>query len=1068
MGNWALNNTKLVSFIIAVLVIGGFLSYQDMSKLEDPAIQVRQAMVVTTYPGASAHQVELEVTDKLEKSIREIPSVDNVQSQSMNDLSIIVVELQTTTTNTEQQWDLLRRKVANVQSALPEGAYPSQVKDDFGDVYGMFFALTGDGMDDKALSDYAELIKRNLMEIDGICRVDIYGKRNQCINIELSQDKMANLGVMPTEVIQTLNGQNKTIYSGYYDNGTNRVRVTVNDKFNNSEDIGSMLIQGHHDEQLRIKDIATVKTGYETPVRNSLEYDGEHAIGISIACQPDKDITKVGKIVETELSKIEEKLPVGMEYHKVFFQPERVSNALNTFLINLVESVLIVVIVLIFTMGLKSGIIIGTSLVIIVFGSFLVLKGFDGTLQRVSLGAFILAMGMLVDNAIVIVDGILIDQKKGKPMMQALTDIGKKTAMPLLGATLIAILAFLPIFLSPDTAGVYVRDLFIVIAVSLLLSWLLALTHVPIMCKRWFKWDTGNKDDASVHESVSTEVETESYADSTTSESLYTSKSYAIFDKILRFGLSHRITIIACAIGLLCLSLLSYQFIDNAFFPDMEYDQLYMEYKLPEGTNSSKVEHDLKEIREYLMTRPEVTHVTTSIGGTPSRYNLVRSIATPSLAYGELIIDFTSPSSLVKNLPDIQNELNARYPEAYLKLKRYNLMFKKYPIEAMFRGSDPAVLHALTDSAMEIVRHSDKLCLPTTDWEPRFPSLTIDYNQAAARSSGLSRSDVGTSLLAYTGGIPIGTFYDGINANNIYVKCVGPDGQNIDNLQNVEVFGLLPNLNRLTSKESINRLMTGALTKDDIIRDVTETTPLRQIAKGINVEYEDPVVMRYNGQRAQRLQCSPAPGVGTEEARQYLEEQLSKLDIPEGYSLAWEGEKKASDDSMRYLFANFPLAIMLMIAILIMLFRDYKKPAVIFCCIPLIIIGVFPTVALSGKQFGFVAIVGILGLIGMMIKNGIVLMDEITLQVNTGMEQREALILSAKSRLRPVMMASLTTILGMIPLIPDALFGSLAVTIMGGLFFGTLIILIIIPVLYSLFFRNNHKPNQITLTTKDN
>lgn len=1048
MGNWALNNTKLISFIIAVLIVGGFLSYLDMSKLEDPAIQVRQAMVVTTYPGASAHQVELEVTDQLEKAIREIPAVDNVQSQSMNDLSIIIVELLTTTKDIQQQWDLLRRKVSNVQSSLPEGTYPSQVKDDFGDVFGMFYALTGDGMDDKSLSEYAELIKRNLMEIDGVCRIDIYGKRGQCINIELSQDKMANLGVMPIEVIQTLNGQNKTIYSGYYDNGTNRVRVSVNDKFNNSDDIGEMLLQGHHDEQLRIKDIADIKTAYETPTRNSLQYDGERAIGISIACLPDRDVTQVGAEVEKELKKIEDKMPVGVECHKVFFQPERVSNALNTFLINLLESVIIVVLVLIFTMGLKSGIIIGTSLVIIVFGSFLVLSGFDGTLQRVSLGAFILAMGMLVDNAIVIVDGILIDQKKGKPQLQALTDIGKKTAMPLLGATLIAILAFLPIFLSPDTAGIYVRDLFIVIAVSLLLSWILALTHVPIMCRRWFKWDLAANNTTPI-ESVS-EIDT----DEGEADSLYKSKAYQVLDKVLRYGLSHRMSVIAGALVLLGLSIFSYRYIDKAFFPDMEYDQLYMEYKLPEGTNSTQIESDLDEIRQYLMTRKEVKHVTTSIGGTPSRYNLVRSIATPSLSYGELIIDFTSPHSLVKNINEIQEELCRRYPQAYVKLKRYNLMFKKYPIEAMFRGSDPAVLHALTDSAMNIVRSSDKLYLPTTDWEPRFPSLVIDYNQSAARGSTLSRSDVGTSLLAYTGGIPIATFYDGIDAKNIYVKCVGSDGQNIDNLQNVEVFGMLPNINRLTSKETISRLTSGALTKDDIIRDLTETTPLRQIANGIDVEYEDPVVMRYNGQRSQRLQCSPRPGVGTEEARQALEEALSTITLPEGYTLEWQGEKKASDDSMRYLFANFPLAIMLMVAILIMLFRDYKKPAIIFCCIPLILIGVFPTVAVTGKAFGFVAIVGVLGLIGMMIKNGIVLMDEITLQVESGLSQKEALIISSKSRLRPVMMASLTTILGMIPLISDALFGSLAVTIMGGLFFGTLIILIIIPVLYSLFFKN--------------
>ncbi len=1041
-GKWALNNTKLVSFMIVVLIIGGFLSYLKMPKLEDPAIKVRQAMIVTTYPGASAHQVELEVTDQIEKAIREVASVDNVQSQSMNDLSIITVELLTTTKDIEQQWDMVRRKVTNVQSKLPADASVPIVRDDFGDVYGMFYALTGDGLEDNELGDYAELMKRELIDIDGVCRVDIYGKRSQCINIELHQDKMANLGVMPMEVIQTLNGQNKTVYAGYYDNGNNRIRVSVSDRFNNPEDIGNMLIQGHDDKQLRIRDIALVETSYENPTRNALKYDGERAIGISVACLAEKDVTKIGAIVEERLAAIENRLPAGVEYHKVFFQPERVSNALNTFLINLLESVLIVIVVLIFTMGMKSGLIIGMSLVTIVFGSFLILSGFDGTLQRVSLASFILAMGMLVDNAIVIVDGILVDKKKGKPHIEALTSIGRKTAMPLLGATLIAILAFLPIFMSPDTAGVYVRDLFIVIAVSLLLSWLLALTHVPIMCKRLLFTKKAVR--ASLNEANNQTDEL---------EDMYKGKAYTILEGILRFGLNHRITFVIGAIALFAISAFCYKFLDQAFFPDMEYDQLYMEYKLPEGNNSTQVEKDLKEISEYLKTREEIKHITTSIGGTPSRYNLVRSIATPSLAYGELIIDFTSPSDLVDNIDDIQNELCKRYPQAYIKLKRYNLMYKKYPIEAMFTGPDPEVLHQLTDSAMAVVRKSDKVYLPTTDWEPRCPKLSVDYNQSAARNSGLSRSEVGTSVLAYTGGIPIATFFEGINPKKVYVKCVDDDGENIDNLKNVEVFGLLPNISRVANKEYLMKVLTGSIKKEDVIEELTSTTQLRQITSDIRVEWEDPVVMRYNGQRAQRVQCSPRPGVGTEEARASLEKELAKIQLPEGYTMSWQGEKKASDDSMKYLFANFPLAIILMIGILILLFKDYKKPAIIFCCIPLILTGVIPSVLISGKAFGFVAIVGVLGLIGMMIKNGIVLMDEINLEINSGMNPYDALINSSKSRLRPVMMASLTTILGMIPLVPDAMFGSLSVTIMGGLFMGTLITLIFIPVLYSLFFK---------------
>ena len=1031
ISKWALNRGVLINAFVAVLIIGGLWAFTQMPKLEDPAVRVKQALVVATYPGASAHQVELELTDPIEKSIRQMPGIDHIESSSYADMTIITVELHPTVKDDEleQQWDLLRRKVENIKPSLPKGAQVMTVADDFGDVYGMFYALTGDGLSDRQLSDYAELIKREVLAIDGVTRVDIYGKRQECININLKEEKMANLGVLPTEVIQTLNGQNATSYAGYYDNGTRRIRVTVDDKFRSVEDIANMLIAGHDDDQLRIRDIADVSKGYEKVTRNAMLRDGERALGISIACSSSHDILKVGDKVEEKLGQLAERMPVGVEYNKVFFQPERVSDSLYTFLINLLESVVIVVVVLIFFMGFKSGVILGMSLAVIVFGSFLVLNGFDGTLQRVSLAAFILAMGMLVDNAIVIVDGILVDLRSGKPRAEALTSIGRKTAMPLLGATLIAILAFMPIFLSPDTSGVYVRDLFIVIAVSLLLSWLLALTHVPLMANRL------------LHPKVS---EGEAYK----------GKAYDMLDKVMGICLRHRLMVVGAAVVLLVGSMSCYPFLQQSFFPDMEYDQLYIEYKLPEGYNSTQVENDLEQMRKMLMQCKDVTHVTTSIGGTPSRYNLVRSIATPSLAYGELIVDFTSPETLVEHLDSMQRTLNDRFPDAYIKIKRYNLMYKKYPIEICFNGPDPQVLHQLTDSAMAIVRNSDKVCLPTSDWEPQVPVLTVDYNQQAARTSGLSRGDVALSLMSYTDGIPVGTFYDGIHPENIYVKCHTDKGEEVENLDRVNVFGMMPNVGNVFNRSTVQKLMSGRLDKDDVIRQVTSTTPLSQVSKGIDIRWEEPVVVRYNGQRQQRLQCSPAPGVSTESARQSIAKTIESISLPEGYSLSWEGEYKASTQSKQYLFKGFPLSVVMMLLILIMLFNDFRRPAIIFSCIPLVVVGVFPSVLLSGKDFGFVAIVGILGLIGMMIKNGIVLIDEISLQISQGKPLDRALIDSSKSRLLPVMMASLTTILGMIPLISDSLFGSLAVTIMGGLAAGTIIILIFIPVLYSLMYKS--------------
>ncbi len=1032
LGSWALGNRKLVYFLVAVLVVGGIFAYRDMSKLEDPEIRVKQATVVTVYPGASAHQVELEVTDPLEKSIRSMGDVDNVTSRSMNDLSIINVQLSTLVQNeeVEQCWDMLRRKVGDVQTRLPAGCSGSVVMDDFGDVFGMVYAMTFDGYSDSEAGRYAELIKREVQKIEGISQVTIYGRRAECIDINLYEDRLSSLGVHPAEVLATLQGQNKTIYSGYYGSGDARIRVTVDDRYRTVEDIGALLLQGHENDQLRLRDIADIRESYEDPVRNQLRYDGERALAISISAKSGTDITKIGRQVDRLMERLEaDRLPAGMEVSKVFFQPERVRVALNTFLVSLIESILIVVVLLMFSMGFRSGYILGTSLLVTVLGSLLILWMFDGTLQRVSLASFVLAMGMLVDNAIVILDGIQIGLQRGMDRRTALTEIGRRTAMPLLGATLIAILAFFPIFLSPDTAGIYVRDLFIVLAVSLLLSWVLALTLVPLQADRSLriKAEAGGRDP-------------------------FDNKAYRALRRTLRWVLSHRWISLSAGAALVAASLLCARYVPRGFFPDMDYDQLYIEYKLPEGLNSTRVSSDLADIERYLMGRDDVTHVTTSIGGTPSRYNLVRSIADPSLSYGELIVDYTSPDALVSSMDEIQNYLNVNYPDAYVRLKRYNLMYKKFPIEVEFSGPDPAVLRDLTGQALGIMNESDEVWMETSDWEPRVPVLNIGYDQPIARSIGLSRQDIALSVMTATDGIPTGVFYEGSDSRSIRLRCIDRDGNPIESLQHTPVFGLAPSIGGL-DRQTIQGLMTGTVTEEDLLAAALGTVPLSQAADGVRIGWEEPLVIRHNGERSMRAQCNPLPGHAVENARRDIAGRIEAIELPEGYSMHWEGERSASQDAMKYLFKYYPLAVILIIAILIMLFKDYRKPTIIILCIPLLAIGIVAGMLASGKTFGFVGIVAALGLVGMLIKNGIVLMDEITLQMESGKKPVDALLDSSTNRFRPVMLASLTTILGMIPLLGDSLFGPGAVVIMGGLLVGTLITLLFIPVLYALFFR---------------
>ncbi len=1031
IGKWALSNSKLVYYIVAILVVGGALSYYNMSKLEDPTISVPQAVVVTTFPGGSSHDVELQVTDMLEKAIFSMNGVDKIESRSSANLSLITVHLLSTIGDDEmeQYWDILRRKVGDVQKILPQGASASVVVDNYGDVFGMFYALTADGYSNSELASYAELIKREVLTIDGISKVELYGVAKPVINISIYQDRMATLGISAAEIIQTLKGQNQTIYSGNFESGDEQIRVSVNDRYRTVEDIGNIIIAGHQQDQMRLKDIAKVEEGYAEPVRNALSYDARPAIGISISALEGTDITKVGAEVETRLAELRQShLPIGIEYNKVFFQPERVDDAINNFLWNLVCSVAIVIIVLMFAMGLRSGVLLGTTLVVTVLGSIMFLYAFGGTLQRVSLAAFILAMGMLVDNAIVVVDGILIDLKEGRLRSRALTEIGQKTAMPLLGATLIAILAFFPIFLSPDTTGVYVRDLFVVLAVSLLLSWVLSLTMVPLQARGLL---------------VGATVKEESKASLRMQSSLR---------KILTWTLRNRTISLVVSLVLVALSVWVYTLLPQSFFPDLNYNQLYIEFKLPESYTSKATAARLDSITKHLLQQEGVTHVTSSVGATPSRYNLVRSIATPALSYGDLIVEFEDEATLLASIDELQKYLSDNYPEAYARVKRYNLMYSKYPIEAMFKGPDPDVLRDLTAQAQAVMAECEDVTLITSDWERKTPMLEVDYTQPIARALGLSRQDVGLSLLASTEGIPVETIYEGVTSESIIVKCVDASGEPIESIETAPIFSMIPSLSSL-NMESIKGLMTGAVSEQDILSQALLSTPLSQTIEGIKLKWEDPVIIRHNGQRAMRAQCNTVVGVGAEDARKQIIDKIEAIELPVGYTLSWQGEYDAKSRSMKYLFANLPLAIVLMIGILIMLFKDYRKPLIILICVPLLFVGAVFGVLVSGKAFGFVAICGVLGLIGMMIKNGVVLMDEINLQISEGKEPFEALLDSSAIRFRPVMMASLTTILGMIPLLPDDMFGSLAATIMGGLLLGTVITLVFIPILYSLFFK---------------
>lgn len=1029
LSSWALKNQKLISFLLLVLSFGGLISYRLMPKYEDPEIVVRVALVVGVYPGASAHQVELELADPLEKAIMKVDGVEMVQTLCYPDMSLHQVTLALTVPQDKmpEYWQKVRNAVSDL--TLPSTA-SVMVKDDFGDVYGMFYSVSGDGMQPHQMEPYVDMLQRELLTVKNVRAVNLYGLADKCINISLRQDKLNNMGISPAEVVAVLNGQNATMYSGYFLSGDHRIRVSVNDKYKSAEDIRNLILRGKGGELVRLGDLADVQMVDEKPVRSALLRDGNPAVGLMISAKSGSDIIKVGKAVEEKLAELQaSRLPSSIQIEKVFNQPDRVSSAIGKFLFNLLASVLMVVLILMICMNFRSGVILGATLLITVLGSLFVLRYFNGTIQRVSLASFIFAMGMLVDNAIVIIDGIGVDKKAGKSKEEALTAIGGKVAWPLLGATLIAVLSFLPIFLSPDLTGLYVRDMFIVLSVSLLISWLLALTLVPVMASRYlFKEGVDIYDDKKPARKFGVKLEKR-------------------FEKLIHGVLDGRGLTLVVMLALLVLTGHMLPDVKRALFPDLEYDQVYMQYKLPEGVTEDRVRGDLEEIRKELQKESYIKNITVSTGQSPDRYCLVKASHLPSLSYGELIIDFTSERDVEKHLDELQKRFSAKYPEANLRFLRYNLMFMEYPVQLILTGPDPAVLHNLHDMMESAIAQKGCLVNMTSYWDSPVPVLVADYDQGMARRVGASRLETSASLMAFTDGIPVGSFTDGSDVHNIYLHLTDAEGKPLQDMNQASVFGLLPDYGKLLDKGSVAE----ALSKRSVSSLLSSSYPVGAVGGGVNVEWEESVVPRYNGKRMIDISGDPAKGLSAEKARQMMIDAIAGIPLPAGYSIEWFGEKKASDMSMENLFNYYPIAILLIFVILLLLFRSYRAAILLFLCIPFVFIGVIPAVVLSGETFGFVTIVGILGLVGMVVKNGIVLLDEIKIQEKT-LPLGEALVKASCSRLRPVTLTSLTTILGMVPLLFDAMFRGMAAALIGGLIAGTIVVLVLIPALYSIMF----------------
>jgi len=1025
------------SFMAAIL-IAGVLSFIQMPKLEDPAVSAKQAMVVVSWPGANAHKMELEVAKMMEDELRALPNVNKIKTECRSGVAMFTVEFKMTVLNSEleQHFDLLRRKVNDAAIRLPQGCYDPIVIDDMMDVYGIFYALTADGYDYPEMYRYADYIRRELLDVKGVKRITIVGNRDEVINIILSKEQIARNGIIPTQIMSALQAAGKNVDAGKYPDDGERIALYVDSAVEDEEDIRNLQIRTFDGKYLRIGDIARVERGYAESQRNGFFVDGKPALAICVAMETSAIVPDVGKEVDARLNEVMKRVPAGFETEKIFFQPDKVDQAISSFMLNLVESVAIVILVLIFTMGWRSGIIIGFGLVLTVAISFPILLACGTTLQRISLGAFIVAMGMLVDNAVVIMDGILVDRKRGLPPKVYLYRIGRNTALPLLGATIIAASTFLCVYLSPDTAGEYAGDLFLVLCVSLLASWILALVQVPVCARTWLP--AREKSDKNPGAVMNSPV-------------------HRFVRKAVTLLIDHKRKTIILAFSLLAVCIFGMTKVKNLFFPDFDYKQFVVECFFPSASDPDMVRDQLLEMSGKVSENPAVERVAVSQGSAPAHYCLVRPMTSGGDCYGELIVDCKDYKTVLEQIPTIRRQLREEYPDAYIRVRKYNFSIStSHTVEVEFAGPDPAVLRDLSRQAEDIMRRSPYIDAYSVqnNWKPAGKALIAGYVQSNGLRAGINRSDVANALMAATDGMPVGVLNDNDRMVTLNLQVRNADGSRITDIGQIPVWSML---NMHLSNEELQGALGGGQAMSDLQDKLFRATPLNNVAPDIRLEWDEDVVMRLNGRRVIEAECDPnpdCPQATPAKAVSSIKDQIENIPLPDGYTMRWVGEGEIQGEAIGNLMKFVPITIFLILAILLLLFNSWRKVILILLCFPFVFCGITPSLLLTGQPMTFMAIIGMLGLIGMMVKNAIVLVDEINrLQTEEHMHPYKAVIEATVSRVRPVLMASLTTIVGMIPLVTDPMYASMAITIMGGLTVGTIITLILLPLFYTAMFR---------------
>ena len=1012
----AIRNSRVTWVVVVLLLVAGALAYENLPKAQDPGFIVRTAVITTQFPGASPERVELLVTDKIEKKIQEMPEIDSITSESRTGISIINANFKESYKVMRPIFDDLRRKVDTVTPDLPEGSRLPEVNDEFGDVFGSVYTLSGDGFSYAELKTVADELRDELLKEPEIAKVSIHGAQQEVIFVEYNNSRLSELGLSPQQLSASLATVNILLSGGDIVSGRERIALEPTGNFESVEELRRTVIPLPNRSLVYLEDIAKVYRGYKDPPKSVSRVNGEPTLAVAISMRDGGDILKLGERLDVLMPELIAKYPWGIEVEKIWFQADLVEHVVNSFSSSLIQAIVIVILVMIGFLGLRTGLVVGSLIPTTMVASFFVMSVFGITVNQISLTALIIALGLLVDNAIVVVESIIVKREAGKDAVSAAVEAGLELKTPLLVSSLTTVAAFMPIGMAQSAVGEYTADIFYVVGIALLMSWLMAMTFVPLLSTVTLK-TTAKK--SKVNEP-------------------FAGRWYAYYRDLLGMSLRCPYRFILIIVVLFAVALVGLGQVRQEFIAPSEDPVFSAKLELPLGTSIEASQAIIADVDKFIEEtyyapktgEPLVRNWLTFIGEGGPRFQLSLNPPSQNPANTFVIANTYDGKDVTEVMEGIERYVRAEHPDLAAQVKRLeNGPPVDFPIIVRVSGSDIDTLYGLADEVIEFLYSQPEVTVVQNSWGLQTKKLLVNVDQELARRSGVTSEDVAYSLQAGLTGIELTQYREGDELIPVTLRTVAADRQDFSKLDGLSVYSQ----------------STGA------------NVPLKQVADVV-LDFESGIIERRDRDRTLSLNVQLHPDATAAEVtavlKPWLVEQASSWPAGNAYEIG--GETESSGDANASIAAELPTAGMIILLLLVGQFNSLRRPAIILSTIPLGLIGVTFGLLIANSSFGFFTILGLISLSGIIINNAIVLLDRIAIEIDDfGRQQADAIMIACQQRLRPILLTTATTVLGMTPLLwgGTAMFKPMAITIIFGLAFATALTLLVVPVLYALFFR---------------